>query len=83
MIDQINVDDLRDKNLFAFVPSENIIIGQKINEIIDHLNRGRDEAFEGRLAGFLSTYIWYEEKHPEELLPLAKHIVQFLESEKK
>ncbi len=34
------------------------------------------------LAGFLSTYVWYEERHPEELIPLAEHIAQWFETNK-
>jgi len=25
------------------------------------------------LAGFLSTYVWYETRHPEEMMELSKH----------
>ncbi len=32
-----------------------------------------------QLAGYLSTYVWYEERHPQELLPLAEHCIKGLE----
>lgn len=34
----------------------------------------RTEAI-ARMAGFLSGYVWYREKHPEELLELAGHVI--------
>lgn len=32
-----------------------------------------------QLAGYLSTYVWYEERHPEELLELAEHVLNGVE----
>lgn len=32
-----------------------------------------------QLAGYLSTFHWYEERHPEELLELAKTAVEGME----
>ena len=31
------------------------------------------------LAGYLSTFVWYEEKHPEELLDLAEACLRGIE----
>lgn len=49
-------------------------IGQKA--IPNDLQRKHIEV---QLAGYLSTYVWYEERHPQELLPLAEHCIKGLE----
>lgn len=38
----------------------------------------RSEAV-GQMAGYLSGYHWYAEKHPSELLELAQHVITALE----
>lgn len=48
----------------------------RIDEIKERLSKAMPESKEYQLAGYLSTFDEFRTRHPEEMLPLANHVLE-------